>query len=153
MTDVVADACTIVSTRVIAARRDAIWHAFADPERLARWWGPAGFSNRIETFDLRVGGLWRLTMRGPDGSEYPNESVFTEVVPGQRLVFEHQPPHRYWMTMSLDDAASGGARVTWQMRHETVEACEAVRPFVEPANEQNLDRLEAELKREAPPLA
>jgi uncharacterized protein YndB with AHSA1/START domain len=141
------DACSIVSTRVLPATRAQVFDAFATPERLARWWGPAGFGNRIEAFDLRPGGAWRLTMVAPDGSEHPNESVFAEVVPGRRVVFDHLPPHPYRMTLDLDDDASGGTRISWRMQHPTPQDCEAVRRFVEPANEQNFDRLEAELRR------
>lgn len=140
------DPRTIVSTRLLAAPREDVFDAFAQGERLARWWGPAGFGNRFEAFDLRPGGTWRFTMVAPDGSEHPNESVFVEVVPGQRVVFDHLPPHPYRMTLDLDDDVSGGTRITWRMQHPTARDCEAVRRFVEPANEQNFDRLEAELR-------
>lgn len=139
------DPCSIVSTRVLAVPREQVYAAFAQPERLARWWGPAGFRNRFEVFDLRPGGSWRFTMIAPDGSEHPNESVFAEVLPGRRVVFDHLPPHPYRMTLELADEAAGGTRITWRMQHPTAQDCAAVRPFVEPANEQNFDRLEAEL--------
>lgn len=147
MDDTTTDALTIVSTRVLAAPREQVYQAFAQPERLARWWGPAGFSNRFDAFELRPGGAWRFTMRAPDGSEHPNDSVFVEVLPGQRIVFDHRPPHPYRMTLSFDDEPAGGTRITWRMQHPTAQDCAAVRPFVEPANEQNFDRLEAELRR------
>jgi len=77
----------IISTRVIAAPRDLVFKAFSDPENLARWWGPKGFTNTFHEFDLRPGGAWRFVMHGPDGVDYPNESVFVEVVKPERIVF------------------------------------------------------------------
>ena len=56
----------------IAATPGQVYAALGDPARVARWWGPAGFTNTIHTFDFRPGGTWRLTMHGPDGKDYPN---------------------------------------------------------------------------------
>jgi hypothetical protein len=50
------------------------------------------------------------------------------------------------MEISLDERGSG-TRVTWRMRHATASECAKVRPFVVEANEQNFDRLAAELSR------
>src|SRR6187399_1848131 len=92
----------IVSTRVVAAPPDDVFAAFADPIRLARWWGPSGFSNTIHELDLRPGGRWRLTMHGPDGTGYENESHFVEVERPRRIVFRHERPmHGFLMTMTF----------------------------------------------------
>src|SRR4051794_31064000 len=86
----------IVSTRTFAAPRQRVFEAFADPQQLARWWGPKGFTNTIQELDLRPGGVWRLTMHGPNGANYANESRFTEVVRPERIVFQHlEPVHRF----------------------------------------------------------
>ncbi len=45
----------IVSTRVIDARPDRVYQAFVVPDRLARWWGPEGFTNTFHEFDPRPG--------------------------------------------------------------------------------------------------
>jgi uncharacterized protein YndB with AHSA1/START domain len=79
----------IVSTRVIPFARDAVFRALSDPQRLARWWGPAGFRNTFERFDFRPGGEWRFVMHGPDGKEYPNHSVFETIAAPERVVFRH----------------------------------------------------------------
>lgn len=140
----------IVSARTFAAPRERVFEAFRDPARLARWWGPRGFRNTFEVFDLRPGGAWRFVMHGPDGVDHPNESVFLEVEPPARIAFRHvSGAHPFEMTISLDEAPGGGTRVTWRMRHETAEHCARVRPTVVRANEENLDRLAAELDRSA----
>jgi uncharacterized protein YndB with AHSA1/START domain len=42
---------------------------------LSRWWGPAGFTNTFEVCEFKKGGRWSFVMHGPDGRNYPNESV------------------------------------------------------------------------------
>ena len=137
----------IVSTRALDASRERVFEAFADPARLARWWGPIGFTNTIQEFDLRPGGAWRFLMHGPNGGTYPNESVFLEVARPERIVFRHVSAHPFEMTITLAEEGAR-TRVTWRMRHPTAEECAKARPFVVPANEQNFDRLAAELARE-----
>jgi uncharacterized protein YndB with AHSA1/START domain len=136
----------IVSTRWLDAPRERVFAAFTDPSRLARWWGPKGFTNTFQEFDPRPGGTWRYLMHGPDGVDHANESVFVEVAPG-RIVLQHvSAPHRFELTVELEEQR-GGTWITWRMRHETPEDCARVRPFVVEANEQNFDRLAAELGR------
>jgi len=49
----------IVSARTFAAPRERVFEAFRDPARLARWWGPRGFRNTFEVFDLRPAAIIR----------------------------------------------------------------------------------------------
>ena len=70
----------IASTRVFDAPRERVFRAFSDPQVLARWWGPDGFTSTFQEFDFRPGGAWRFVMQGPDGADYRNESEFIEVV-------------------------------------------------------------------------
>ena len=136
----------IVSTRVLDAPRELVFRAFREPEQLAVWWGPNGFTNTIDEFDFRVDGSWRITMHGPDGVDYPNESVFLEIVPPARVVYLHLGPmHRYQMSMDFVDRGLL-TELTWRMLFDSDEECERVRQFVVPANEQNFDRLAAHLK-------
>ena len=135
----------VVNSRLFPAPRDQVFLAFRDPEQLKLWWGPNGFTNTFDTFELRPGGAWKYVMHGPDGTDYRNESNFLEVVEGERIVLFHRlPMHRFRMAMTYEDA-NGGTLVTWKMHFETVEECEKVRPWVEAGNEQNFDRLAAHL--------
>ena len=135
----------LVSSRVFAAPREAVFGAFLDPDALARWWGPAGFTNTFHEFDTRPGGRWRFVMRGPDGSEYPLTKEFVEVAAPERIVLRQvDAVHGFVMTM-LFALEGSGTRLTWRMRFDSSEEAEKVRTFVLAANEQNFDRLEAEL--------
>lgn len=137
----------IVSPRRLGVSAEAAYAAFADPRRLERWWGPKGFTNTMQVFELRPGGRWHILMHAPDGQDYPNASTFVDVVPGRRVVYDHDGHvFRAW----LDFMPEGeGSRVTLTMRFPTAEARDAVAQVCIPGNEENLDRLEAELAREA----
>lgn len=134
----------IVSSRVINASPEAVFAAFADPARLARWWGPSGFTNTFETFEFRAGGNWRFVMHGPDGTNYPNESVFKRIEAPALIVFDHVCAPLFTMTITLQDRG-GQTCLTWRMLFESAQLRDAIAKYAVPGNEQNFDRLQAEL--------
>jgi uncharacterized protein YndB with AHSA1/START domain len=79
----------IVISRDFDAPRELVWEAWTDPKHVVQWWGPNGFTTTIEKMEVRPGGVWRFVMHGPDGTDYPNKSVFTEVVKPERIAFSH----------------------------------------------------------------
>lgn len=79
----------IVITRTVNAPRELVWSVWTDPAHLARWWGPNGFSITTHDFDFRKGGEWNFMMHGPDGRDYPNKIVFTEIVEPERMCHDH----------------------------------------------------------------
>jgi len=138
----------IVTTRTIDAPRELVFKAFSDPDHLVHWWGPKGFTNTFHEFDLRPGGVWRFVMHGPNGTHHPNESVFVEVVKPERIVFRHVSAPRFQMTITFADQA-GKTGLTWRMLFESAAECDRVKTYAVEANEQNLDRLEAQLAKMA----
>ena len=103
------DRASLDTRRQLPYPPDAVYAAFAAPERLARWWGPDGFANTFERFDFAPGGAWVFTMHGPDGTE-----------------------------------------LRWRQTFADAATADALRAVCEPANEQNLDRLHAELAAGGP---
>ena len=85
----------LVMTRVFDAPRQMVWDAWTDREQIVKWWGPRGFTLTIDEMDVRPGGVWRSTMHGPDGTEYLNDCVFTEVVKPRRIVYELIPGRKH----------------------------------------------------------
>lgn len=81
----------IVIRRLLAAPRELVFRVWTDPKHVPNWWGPNGFSTTIHEMNVTPGGVWRLTMHGPDGRDYKNRIVFSEVIPPERLVFRHVP--------------------------------------------------------------
>jgi uncharacterized protein YndB with AHSA1/START domain len=112
----------IVISRIFNAPRQLVWQAMTDPNHVVKWWGPRGFTTTIQEMDVRPGGVWRHTMRGPDGAEYPNASIFKEIVEPERIVFSHGgrkkdgPAARFEATWTFDSIDSGAkTKVTIHM--------------------------------------
>jgi uncharacterized protein YndB with AHSA1/START domain len=84
----------IVIKRTFDAPRELVFAMWTDPQHLPHWYGPNGFTTTIHEMDLKPGGVWRLTMHGPDGRDYYNNLVFCEIVRPERLVYRHVPDKR-----------------------------------------------------------
>ncbi|MBI2380476.1 MAG: SRPBCC domain-containing protein [Gammaproteobacteria bacterium] len=95
-----------IRSKRLTASPSEVFAAMSDPDRLARWWGPAGFRNSIHRFEFHPGGTWLLTMHGPDGKDYPNESRFTRIEADKVFAIEHfEPPRVSRRLFSLSQAA------------------------------------------------
>lgn len=137
---------TLECTKWIDAPRELIFKAWTNPNHLAYWWGPEGFTNTFHEFDLRPGGYWRFTMHGPNGKNYDNESCFVEITAPERFIFDHiSPPHfRLEGIMKEKDA---GTEVTFRQIFNTVETFEKIKDLIAGKNEENMERLEREVER------
>lgn len=74
-------------TRVFDAPRLRVFQAWTEPERLARWWGPAGYTFVTGRLDLRPGGVFHYGLRSPAGQEMWGRFTYHAVVAPERLVF------------------------------------------------------------------
>ncbi|MDB5296917.1 MAG: hypothetical protein JWO31_2900 [Phycisphaerales bacterium] len=118
----------IVQFREYDAPRDLVYRAWTDPAHLAKWWGPRGFTTTTFSMDVSPGGVWRFVMHGPDGTDYQNKVTYLEVVPPERLVFNHgggdegceSMSHR--TTVTFEDAGGGRTRLTMRALFVTAEA-------------------------------
>ena len=77
----------LVMTRIIDAPRSLVFKAWTQPEHLARWWGPRGFTHIGCQMDVRVGGAYRFGMRSPEGTEHWKRGVYREITQPERIVF------------------------------------------------------------------
>ena len=135
----------ILSSRVFAAEPQAVFDAFADADTLARWWGPHGFTNRVDALELRPGGAFRITMTNSDGLDFDNHSTFELVEAPDRIRFlHHLPMHVFRMDMHFSPTEDG-TRLTWRMLFEKNAENLKLKKFIAAANEQNFERLEAVL--------
>ena len=133
-------------SKLLSASPSEVFAAMSDPARVARCWGPAGFTNSIHQFDFCPCGKWLLTMHGPDGKDYPNESRFTRIEADNVFEIEHLSGHHFILTIELQPKASG-TEVKWRQTFDTIEHYQRIAEFVASANEQNLERLAAEVQR------
>jgi uncharacterized protein YndB with AHSA1/START domain len=136
----------ITATRMYKASRELVWRMWTEEKHIAQWWGPNGFTTTIHHMDVRPGGEWRLTLHGPDGTDYPNHKIYEEVLAEARLVIRHVvwPPHRMYVTFS--DAEEGtlvSIRMLFDLaedRDKLVTEVGADKKLIE-----NLDRLQTHL--------
>lgn len=129
-------------TRIFNASIESVWEVWTNPEHIANWWGPNGFTNTINKMDFRESGEWKFTMHGPDGTNYPNRSIFKEIIPFKKIVFEHfNPP---FVTTILFDSRGAGTFMDWSSLFDTAAMLEIVIK-AHKADEgllQNVERLE-----------
>ena len=135
---------TFNTSREIPVAIEQVFAAFSHPERLARWWGPAGFTNTFQVCEFKNGGRWSFIMNGPDGRGYPNESMFEEIDPPKKIVVQHISEPKFRLTITLEPSQAGTV-VAWAQVFESSEMSNRIQHIVVPANEQNLDRLSAEV--------
>jgi uncharacterized protein YndB with AHSA1/START domain len=134
MTD--AAALELSVTRYIDAPPAAVYRVYT--ERLEEWWAPAPWRTKLVEMDLRPGGTFAFEMTGPAGESHPSESVYLEVVPGERIVATNaftsgwQPKGR--MDSDCDFACvsiitfepeGNGTRYTARVRHWSEDAVKA----------------------------
>lgn len=135
----------IRTVRTIGFPIEMVWKVWTEPEHLIHWWGPKGFTSLIHVMELKEGGEWRLTLRGPDGTEFPNRSIFKEIDPLRTMIIEHFNPH--FLTTVVFASGHGATTVDWTLLFDTAEMRETVAKAhnAEEGQRQNLDRLESYL--------
>lgn len=135
------------SSRQFPFTREQIFAAFANPELLATWWGPDGFTNTFELFEFKAQGRWKLVMHGPDGKNYPNDSLFLEASQ-QRIVVRHISQPNFTLTITLAEA-DGQVKLDWHQAFDDARVAASLAHIIVPANEQNLNRLHTALSAAA----
>ena len=73
--------------RTFGAPRKRVFAAWTSPKELKHWHAPGPFVTPVAEVDLRVGGGYRIHMRGPDGTEHRVFGTYREVDPPRRLVY------------------------------------------------------------------
>ncbi|HEU0012891.1 MAG TPA: SRPBCC family protein [Longimicrobium sp.] len=123
----------IVLQRTFDAARELVYRAWTEEEHFPRWFGPHGFSITLHEADIRVGGILRFTMHGPDGTDYPNWMRFTEMTPPARLAYDHggdrpgeEPDFR--VTVTFDDQ-DGRTAATMRMVFPSAAARDATAKY------------------------
>jgi uncharacterized protein YndB with AHSA1/START domain len=125
---------TLVITRVLDAPRTLVFRAWTNPEHMARWWGPRGFTTISSEMDVRIGGKWRRRIRRPDGVDYTAVGVYRDIVAPERLVFTYawednpeHPRHETVVTVTFIERGEKTELILRQEVFETAEACESHR--------------------------
>ncbi len=119
-----ADERELVLIRLIDAPREKVYRAFTDADLLKQWFAPLPWTITEAELDVRPGGTNRFVMRSPEGELYPNQGVYLEVVPNEKLVMTDayteawKPSEKPFMTAILTFEDEGGkTRYTARARH------------------------------------
>lgn len=137
----------IYTSRLFSGPVSLVYALWTEPRHIVKWYGPSGFTNTVQTMDVRPGGSWIHVLKGPDGREWPNHSVYEEVIPCRKLVYKHQSYPHHRVTVLFEDLG-GSTRVSMRMVFDTPELREkiAVEHHAVVGQQQTLDRLEALVK-------
>lgn len=140
----------LVITRTINAPRELVFEAFTDPEHIGQWWGPNGFTTSTANRDVRVGGNWRFTMHGPDGTDYPNFITYTDIVKPERICYDQGEDESavIFSVVITFDAVGAKTALTLRTLFQSAQQREAMKKFgaVE-GGQQTLNRLEQYLSQ------
>jgi uncharacterized protein YndB with AHSA1/START domain len=139
--------CEIVTIRTFNYSRELVYKAWTEPDHLKNWWGPNGFTNTFNIFDLKVGGRWSFIMHGPDKGNYANECTFVAIREPELLVWDRSSKPIFQVEVVFEEISGNETKVTFKQKFETAEECNKLRKFVPEKNEENMDRLENELKK------
>ncbi|WP_197062613.1 SRPBCC family protein [Muricauda sp. MAR_2010_75] len=136
--------------RTLHAPIELVWEVWSKPEHIAQWWGPSGFTNTIHKMDFQDGGEWNFIMHGPDGKNYPNRSVFKEIVPLEKIVYEHFNPH--FITTVLFEANEEETTIDWTVVFDTAEMLQTLIKThrADEGLKQNLEKLANYLSKQKP---
>ena len=135
----------ITITRVLDAPRELVWKAWTEPDQLARWWGPPGWSTPRETItaELRPGGTFRVTsVSDEDGTEMTVVGVYREVVEPERLVLE-EPAEDSWHegAVSVATFTDVGDGRTEMVVRATIHTTDEMRGAAQAGMASSFDRL------------
>jgi uncharacterized protein YndB with AHSA1/START domain len=134
MTFKVDPALDLVLERTVDVPPSFVWDAWTKPEILKQWFCPKPWQTTDAEMDLKPGGIFRTTMRGPDGTEMHNTGCFLEIVPQSRLTWTgalgpgfrpqvHGSDVPFVMTaiISIEATPSGGTKYTATVLHADAE--------------------------------
>ncbi|MCB5201387.1 SRPBCC domain-containing protein [Neorhizobium sp. T786] len=147
MTETLDRSRTIEVNRLIDAPRELVFKMLTDASHLDQWWGPNGFKTETHEMEFAVGGLWRYTMHGPDGKDWPNWIRYKEITPPTGIRYDHgdetDEPALFEGFISLKSEGDK-TRITITLLFPTIEARDATIEFgaVE-GGRQTLARLDA----------
>jgi uncharacterized protein YndB with AHSA1/START domain len=135
--------------KTLSAPAGLVWDAWTNPEHLVNWWAPAGFTTTILKMDVREGGEWLLTLHGPDGKNYPNRSIFREIIPLKKIVYEHFNPD-FIATVTFEPK-NNETVMEWRMLFDTPELLEiVVKTFkADEGLKENVEKLEKYLSQKS----
>lgn len=139
--------CEIITARIVNFPINLAFKAWTDSNHLKNWWGPAGFTNTFNEFDLRPGGRWSFIMHGPDKGNYHNECEFIKIEKPNLIFWKRHSKPLFKVLTTFEEISSDKTKIVFKMIFDTTEERNKLKPYVVDKNEENFDRLEVELTK------
>jgi len=130
-------------THTLNAPIELVWKVWTEPEHIAKWWGPNGFTNTIYKMEVIPGGIWDFTMHGPDGTDFKNQNLYVEVVKYKKLIFDHISAPKFRFSVNFT-AQGNKTLLEWKSTFESAEELKKVIEVfkADEGMKQNVDKLE-----------
>src|SRR6185369_12398327 len=77
---------TVTLHRVLRAPPERVYRAFLDPQAMAKWLPPHGFTGTVHEMDARVGGRYRMSFTNfSTGKSHTFGGQYVELSPHERI--------------------------------------------------------------------
>lgn len=133
------------ATCVFDAPRELVFKAYTDPKLFAQWWGPRRYTNHMDKFESRRGGMWRIVQRGEDGTEHAFFGINHDVVAPERIVatFEYEgvPGHVVLQTATFEPLGNKTRVVTHNVFQSVTDRDGMVASGMQEGSDESMDRL------------
>ena len=116
---------------ILDAPKEKLYRGWTEPELMKQWFAPKPWTTVHAATDVRPGGATNVTMRSPEGQDFPNPGQWLEIIPNRKIVFtdaflgDWKPKEGapFFVAMvEFEDAGPGKTRYRATARHWTAEA-------------------------------
>jgi uncharacterized protein YndB with AHSA1/START domain len=121
----------LVLELVLNAPKEKLYRGWTEPELMKQWFAPKPWTTMKVENDVRPGGFSSVTMRSPEGQDFPNPGQYLEVVPNRKIVFTDafvgnwvpkEGAPFFVGEVTFEDAGAGKTKYVARARHWTEEA-------------------------------
>ena len=137
-------------TRILNAPRELVFEAWTNPKHLAEWWGPSGFTNPVCKADAKNGGKIYIEMTAPDGTVYPMNGTFKEIIKPEKIVFISgaldKNGNTIFEVLNTVTFANENGKTKLTLHAVVDDINDEAKPYIDGMNQgwsQSIDRLEA----------
>jgi uncharacterized protein YndB with AHSA1/START domain len=135
---------TLTLSRTFPYPPEKVFAKYANPDALARWWWPHGFTNEFHSFDFREWWKWVFTMSDGENN-YLNEHIFHKIEKNH-IIMEHIVEPIFTLEVLFEEINQNETKMTWISTFANAEFLKQMTDFLIEKNNENFDRLGAELQ-------
>ncbi len=138
---------TLGTTRIFNAPLEIVWRVWSDIKHLNNWWGPRGFTQTTSKHEFKVNGTWSFVMHAPNGVDYQNDLVYSEIIPLEKIVIRHNSLPQFTITALFKMIDSKRTQVDFIQIMDDQKVHDSVKDYAIIANMEHQIKLEAELAK------